>query len=93
MAKDPLQPFLDQEGRLTAFPSKRLKRLLALSYLAGKFQPGRPYTEKEVNALLCQWHTFRDPATLRRELYDNRFLDRARDGSAYWLEGPQPGDI
>ena len=81
-----LTPFLDEEGHLTAFPSKRKKKLLALTYLAGKFEPERQYTEKEVNALLGQWHTFGDPATLRRKLYDNHFLDRKPDGSCYWLE-------
>lgn len=91
--KDPLQPFLDPGGRLAALPSKRPKRLLALAYLAGKFAPGQQYTEKEVNALLGQWHTFGDPATLRRELYDNYFLGRAPDGSAYWREeGPPAGE-
>lgn len=90
MTKNPLQPFLDTEGKLTSLPSKRPKRLLALAYLAGKFRPGSRYTEKEVNALLGQWHTFGDPATLRRELYDHFFLGRAADGSAYWLEEVQP---
>lgn len=36
------------------------------------------------------WHTFDDPATLRRELYDYKFLDREKDGSVYWLEYEQP---
>ena len=83
-----LQPFLDDEGRLTALPAKRGKKLKAVAYLAGKFEQGRGYTEKEVNALLNEWHTFHDPATLRRELYNNYFLNRKPDGSLYWLEAP-----
>ncbi len=85
-----LKNFLDNRNRLTAFPSKRKMKLAALFYLAGKLEPGRSYAEKEINELLCEWHTFNDPATLRREMYQNRFLDRAPDGSSYWLENPQP---
>ena len=48
------------------------------------------YTETQVNDLLCQWHTFDGPATLRRELYHNKFLDRTADGRSYWLEENQP---
>ena len=47
-----LRNFLDEEGRLTAFPAKRKMKHLALAYLAGKFQPGARYTEKEINQLL-----------------------------------------
>ena len=80
-----LKNFLDEENRLKAFPSKRKLQLCAVSYLAEKFEPGRIYTEGEVNDLLNQWHTFRDPATLRRELYDRCFLDRDPYGKRYRL--------
>ncbi len=80
-----LSNFLDREGRLTKFPAKRSMQQEALAYLAEKFRPGQNYTEKEVNRLLLQWHTFEDPATLRRELYDRRFLDRDPYGRSYRL--------
>ncbi len=82
-----LKNYLDEEGRLKEWPSKRNKgkfRKLVLEYLASKFEPGTTYTEKEVNALLNQHHTFGDPALLRRELFENKLIDRKRDGSAYW---------
>ena len=85
-----LKNFLDREGRLTAFPAKRKMKIYALCYLAQKFIPETRYTEREVNSLLRQYTAFNDPATLRRELYDYRFLNREPDGSAYWLEDPQP---
>ena len=85
-----LKNFLDSENRLISFPSKRKMKLQALCYLAGKFEKEKKYTEKEVNELLNQWHTFGDPATLRRELYNLRFLDREPSGKAYWLEPVQP---
>lgn len=86
----PLRGFLDEEMRLMRIPARLKVRFVALCYLAGRFEPGARYTEKEVNALLNRWCAFRDPATLRRELYDFRFLNRERDGSFYWLEDPQP---
>ena len=85
-----LKNFLDGENRLKAFPSKRKLQLCAVRYLAEKFEPGRIYTEGEVNGVLNRWHTFRDPETLRRELFQNHYLDRRRDGSAYWLESASP---
>ena len=85
-----VKPFLDEAGRLAAFPSKQKKQQAALFYLAGKFRPGRRYSEQEVNALLEEWHTFHDPCTLRRGLYDARLLNRTPDGSAYWLEPARP---
>lgn len=65
-------------------------KLYALIYLSQKFEQGRTYTEKEVNELLCAWHTFNDPATLRRELYNHRFLDRDPRGTEYRMEETQP---
>ena len=81
-----LNNFLDPEGRLVKFPSKPPLQMEALTYLAKKFSPDREYTEREVNELLLEWHTFKDPATLRRELYDRRFLDRDPYGRSYRLK-------
>ena len=85
-----LTPFLDADGRLLALPAKHRKKLLALWYLAGKVEAGRQYTEAELNELLDTWTLFHDPATLRRELYNKRLLNRTADGSRYWLAEPLP---
>lgn len=85
-----LRNFLDEKGRLTAFPAKRRMKIYCLFYLAGKLEAERDYTEREINDSLLDWHTFGDPATLRRELYDYRFLDRSRDGKVYRLSANQP---
>ena len=85
-----LKNFLDEEGRLTAYPSKRKMKLYALIYISEKIEKGRIYTEKEINAVLNKWHTFGDPATLRRELYTHRFLDRDSYGKEYKMEEHQP---
>lgn len=85
-----LKNFLDGEGKLKQFPAKRKMKIIALFYLASFFETGRQYTEQEVNLLLYQHHTFFDPATLRRELFDFHFLDRSADGRVYTLAQPQP---
>lgn len=85
-----LRNFLNENGKLTAFPAKRKMKIYCLFYLAQKFEADKDYTEREINNLLLDWHTFADPATLRRELYDYGFLDRSRDGKVYRLAEKQP---
>jgi hypothetical protein len=80
-------------GRLVAIPAARGKRLAVLDHLAGLFQPGRRYPEREVNEILRAWHP--DYALLRRYLVDEGFLDRAdepapsgsRSDKVYWRSG------
>jgi DNA-binding transcriptional ArsR family regulator len=81
-----IRRFLDAYGRVTAWPTKRRDQQVLIEYMASLFEPGRDYTEKEVNAVLIErMHPiFKDYATIRRELYDNGYLDRERDGSRYW---------
>lgn len=85
-----LKNFLDTQGKLIKYPSKKKPKILSLFYLSSKFEPGVQYTEKEVNALLNMWHNFGDPCMLRRDLYDRHFLGREKNGSRYWMEDPQP---
>jgi hypothetical protein len=82
-----LKPYLDDEGRLTTWPSARNRKAvqtLVLRYLAEKFEFGRDYSEREVNDLLNRWHTFGDPALLRRELFENGYVNREKSGARYW---------
>lgn len=85
-----LQHFLDSQERLIQFPAKRKMKLQAIAYLAGKFEAGQVYTEQQVNELLCTWHTFHDPATLRREMITLGFLLRTSDGREYRLAETLP---
>ena len=85
-----LRNFLDTDGKLSAFPAKRKMKIYCLFYLAQKFEAEKDYTEQEINNVLLDWHTFADPATLRRELYDYHFLDRSLDGKVYCLARKQP---
>ncbi len=79
-----LERFLDEEGKLKRFPSKQSVRALVYEYLAGKFECGRDYTEKEVNGILTSWHTFDDYFVLRRGLIDSGWMQRLPNGSKYW---------
>ena len=71
------------DGRLTSIPTARLKRLVVLDFLAGRFEPGVRYAEKQVNAVLAEFHP--DVAALRRYLVDEELL--SRDKGAYWRSG------
>lgn len=82
--------FLDGRGRMISFPAKRKMKIYALAYIAAEFKADVRYTESEVNDIINSVTLFNDPATVRRELYNNRFLDREHDGSFYWLEKEQP---
>lgn len=87
---EPLTKYLDQEGKLKIYPSKKKYRIIALTYLSSKFEKGKIYSEKQVNEILDRWHVFNDRCLLRRELFDYRFLNRRSDCSEYWLEEKQP---
>ena len=76
--------FLDEFGKIKQIPSKEKVKLLVLDYLASKFSFNRDYTEKEVNAIIENWHTFSDYFVLRRELIDFQYLCRTSDGARYW---------
>jgi hypothetical protein len=77
-----LRHFLEG-GRLRSIPATKGKRRVVLDFLAGQFEPGRTYPEREVNRILARFHS--DVAALRRYLVDEEFLER-RAGS-YWRAG------
>lgn len=88
-----IDPFLDGEGRISQLPRKRDVRYALLAYLAAKFDPGADYTERQVNEMCDEWHTFGDYFLLRRELVDSGLLGRERDGSRYWrIEEASPDE-
>ncbi|WP_019911218.1 DUF2087 domain-containing protein [Paenibacillus sp. HW567] len=71
------------EGPLSEFPKKQKRKAAILRQLIKRFETGRKYTEKEVNAILGE--AFSDHVTLRRYLIDYGLLDREDDGSSYWV--------
>lgn len=75
--------FLRPDGSLHTIPSKHSKLVLVLDHLAQSFEPGRTYTEREVNETLERFHP--DYAALRRYLVDGGFL--TREAGVYWRSG------
>lgn len=61
-------------GRLKSIPAQQKKRDVVLRYLVDRFETGRLYSEKEVNAILATYHD--DVASLRRYMVDGRLLER-----------------
>ncbi|WP_338865701.1 DUF2087 domain-containing protein [Myxococcus stipitatus] len=86
-----LARYLDAEGRLKSWPSKRSVQLEALRYLAGRLPTGVEWSERELNEQLKSLATFGDWALLRRDLCDARWLDRSPDGRRYWRVPSSPG--
>ncbi len=81
-----LKGYLNEEGKFDRFPGKKQKKKQAamLQALAQKFEFGKKYSEKEVNEILNQYHSFNDPATLRRLMFGNKLINRTLDGRSYW---------
>ena len=63
------------DGRLAQIPAKRKTRAGALLEVLTRFEPGRVYTEPQVNEILLSVHE--DFAYLRRELVNYHYLERA----------------
>jgi hypothetical protein len=78
-----LANFLDDDGRLHTIPTKRAKLLVVLDHLAQEFEPGRKYSESDLNDVLNRFHP--DHAALRRYLVEDHFLTRAE--GFYWRSG------
>ena len=83
-----MRDFVDEGGRLRSIPAQRKKRAVIIEWLARRFEPGRRYGEREVNAALAEAHE--DVATLRRELVAFHLL--ARQDGIYWRVTPPPED-
>jgi DNA-binding transcriptional ArsR family regulator len=76
-----LKDFFDGQ-RLKEIPASRKKREVILRWLAGQFEPGVHYTEREVNEIIKRHHP--DAATLRRELVANTPSLMRRERGVYW---------
>jgi hypothetical protein len=66
--------------RLVEFPVSNKNWDVVNKWLAGHFEYGVQYSEKQVNEILTRFHA--DYATLRRELVDSGYMQRAK--GIYW---------
>jgi predicted transcriptional regulator len=71
-----------EKGRLKTLPAQRKKLDAILRYVVKAFEPGRRYSEKEVNGILGRYHD--DTAFLRRELVGSGLMQREGGGGEYW---------
>ena len=62
-------------GRLTGIPAQRKKRRVCLEEIAKAFEPGKAYSEKEVNEMILRCHE--DYCTIRREMIGEGIMKRA----------------
>lgn len=79
-----IKRFLDDDGKIKIWPSKKDVKIEILKYLSSNFEYDKFYTEKEVNAIIDENHTFNDYFLLRRGMVDYKFLSRTKDGAKYW---------
>ncbi|MBK9546190.1 MAG: DUF2087 domain-containing protein [Dehalococcoidia bacterium] len=76
--------WLDPQGRLMQWPTRRKHQRAAAFYLIAKFEHGRRYNESSVTEVLDLWAPFRDAALLRRTLVEEGLIARTPDGREYW---------
>ena len=79
-----LAAFSRPDGSFKAFPVQEKKFLVLLRHAVQAFEPGKKYTEKQVNQTLSRFHE--DTAQLRRSLvaYQLMARDTAVGGGKYW---------
>ena len=70
-----------KQGRLVQFPSQYKKQQVVLEYIAKEFEPGKKYSEREVNQILLDFNE--DVASLRRGIIDMKIMEREK--GVYWL--------
>lgn len=69
-----------QYGKLKSIPAQKKKERIILEELLKAFEPGRIYTEREVNIILADYHD--DFCTLRRDMIGEHLMERDKNG--YW---------
>lgn len=79
--------YLDSQGRVTSIPAKRAMKEALVAWAARRFEPGRPYSESQVNEVIAP--VMEDYVWLRRMLVDGGYLIRDDRGTAYRLAGPR----
>jgi predicted transcriptional regulator len=70
------------DGSLKTIPAQRKKLEAILRYVVRAFEPGKRYTERQVNEMLAKYHE--DTASLRRELVGYGLMQREGGGGMYW---------
>lgn len=81
-----LKDYLREDGTIEKLPTNRRKLDVILRYISERFDFGKIYTEKQINAVIGALNE--DISGLRRDLISVGYLERKRDGSEYWRVKP-----
>jgi biotin operon repressor len=79
-----VKDYVSKDGSLKTIPAQRKKLEAILRYVVKAFEPGKRYSEKQVNEILGKYHE--DTASLRRELVGYKLMNREGGGGEYWRE-------
>ena len=63
-----------KDGKLIHLPAQLKKKLIVLEYLASQLEANKQFSEQDINEWIKTYHG--DYATIRRELYIHRFVNR-----------------
>ena len=77
LKKSVLRNFFTEQGCIKHLPSQLKKRLIVLEHLANQLNAKKKYTEKEINEFIKPLNE--DYATIRRELFIHKFVNRNND--------------
>jgi hypothetical protein len=80
---DQILRYFDDKARLTRWPAKTTAQHLALWALWARLPKAEAMTERQISAVLNEWHLFGDPAILRRTLWEMKLVSRSLDGHDY----------
>lgn len=68
-------------GKLKSIPVQRKKERIVLEEISKAFEPGRIYTEREVNIIIAD--VYDDFCTIRRDMIGEQLMER--ENGKYWL--------
>ena len=71
--KKVIESFFEYE-KLKSIPSQRKKERIVLEEIAKAFEPGKEYSEREVNIIIADYHD--DFCTIRRDMISEGLLER-----------------
>ena len=77
-----IDQFFKADGTLISIPAKGAKKIAVLMVIASNLSPGIKYPERELNAIIANFHD--DTAAIRRYMIEYGILERDK-ASVYWL--------
>ena len=80
--REQIDQFFRPDGTLTSIPVKTAKKIAVLKVIASKLSPNTKYPEKELNAIIANFHD--DTAAIRRHMIEYGILERDAE-SVYWV--------